>query len=190
MNAHWNVGNAGEITGSSYEADRVWLFWAGTWDGTNIENFYIDGVSIGQSTGNGNANGSGNSFVIGSAPDYTGRNFGGSISQVAVFPTALSQAQVQQLYFSVGTLAPIIVQQPQNSVVIVNSNVTFSVTHRRASTAGLSVVQQFRPHSGSHQQYADVEQRAGFRQRRGIFLSTCRIQTSCPHLVKRLYSTS
>jgi hypothetical protein len=126
---HWNAGNINEITGSGALNDGLWHFWAGTWDGSNISALYVDGALIGQSTGNAGPNGTTLHVLdIGDAPDYTGRNFGGgAICQLAVFPEALTQAQVQGLYQAAGT-PPVIITEPVPSVVLPGSNITFSVT--------------------------------------------------------------
>jgi hypothetical protein len=125
---HWNAGNINEITGAATLNDGLWHFWAGTWDGSNVSALYIDGKLVGQNTGNSKAGGSGHVLDIGDAPDYTGRNFGGgTICQLAIFPTALTQSQIQDLYFAAGT-PPVLISQPIPAVVLPGSNITFTVS--------------------------------------------------------------
>ncbi|HEY3861461.1 MAG TPA: LamG-like jellyroll fold domain-containing protein [Verrucomicrobiae bacterium] len=126
---HWNVGNNAEVVGGDNSADGNWHFWAATWDGASSVYLYIDGALVASSTnGNNKPNGNLQPLELGTAPDDTGRNFIGSLCQVAVIPSALSVGQVQQLYFSAGSLPPELLTQPQPTVAIAGSNATFTVS--------------------------------------------------------------
>ncbi|HSU53817.1 MAG TPA: LamG-like jellyroll fold domain-containing protein, partial [Candidatus Dormibacteraeota bacterium] len=125
--AHWNAGNENEIAAGPNVADNNWHFWAGTWDGSNIMNLYIDGLLAGQSTGNDSANGSAQPFLIGTAPDDTGRNMQGSICHVALFGSALTTAQIQNLWFAAGA-PPAITTQPLPTIAMQGSNVSITVS--------------------------------------------------------------
>jgi hypothetical protein len=124
---HWNAGNENEIAAGRSASDGNWHFWAGTWDGTNVMNLYMDGLLIGQSTGNSSANGNSDPFTIGTAPDTTGRNMQGSISHVALFTSALTTSQIQNLWFA-GGAPPTITVQPLPTVAIQGSNVSITVS--------------------------------------------------------------
>jgi hypothetical protein len=125
---HWNAGNISEIAAYPVLNDGNWHFWVGTWDGSNTA-LYIDGIQVGQATNTLGPNGTTHTFDIGDAPDYTGRNFaGGSICQVAVFPTALSLSQIQSLYFLAAGAPPVITSQPVPSLALTGSNASFSVS--------------------------------------------------------------
>ena len=66
-------------------------------------------------------------FLIGTAPDDTGRNFSGSVCQVALFDKALTASQVQTVYFSAGG-PPVITLQPEPSVALTGSNVSLTIS--------------------------------------------------------------
>jgi hypothetical protein len=92
---HFADGSNADDTGG-YVNDGKWHFIAGSWDGVN-EYVYIDGVlSATQSAGTAIA-GDGDHFVMGGDGGYApsgSRIFNGAVSQVAVFGTALSAAQI------------------------------------------------------------------------------------------------
>ncbi len=127
---HWNPGAFGDVTDPNALADSAWHYWVGTWDGSNVVSFYIDGANVIQSSGNTGNTFNTNVLDLGAAPDYTGRNFeGGSLCQVALFTNALSQSQIINLYFASGVtgVAPIITSQPESVNATNGETVTFSV---------------------------------------------------------------
>jgi hypothetical protein len=123
---HWNAGTSADLIGAQALKDGNWHYWVGVWDGTS-QYLYIDGALVGQDTPTPGTGGNSQPFEIGTAPDDSGRNFVGSICQVAVFDKALSSAQIQGVYFSAGT-PPVITAQPEPTVSIVGSNVSLTVS--------------------------------------------------------------
>ena len=123
---HFASAGNGDVIGSKALDDNLWHFWAGEWDGTH-QTLYIDGAVAAQSTTT-NANNNARSFIIGCAPDDTGRNFIGNVTQVAVFNTALTAAQIQSMYFAAGGIPPVITSQPHSAEVSQGSNVSFTIT--------------------------------------------------------------
>jgi hypothetical protein len=121
---HWALP-VGEPVGSGVQ-DGAWHFIAATWD-TDTMSIYIDGaLNISKSHSGGWAVVH-QPFDIGAVPDNGNRIFDGSMSQVAVFGTALSAAQIQALYYAAEVL-PYITQQPANTVVAQGNTATLSVT--------------------------------------------------------------
>ena len=80
--------------------DNNWHFWVGTYNATNnAAVLYIDGAQ--SASGTFTAPPVGNTaseLLLGGAPDWTGRNLVGDIAHVAIFNSALSSAQVSNLY--------------------------------------------------------------------------------------------
>lgn len=129
-NPHWNPGGFGDLTDPNALSDGGWHYWVGTWDGSNVVSFYIDGAVVAQSSGNTANTFNTNVLDLGAAPDYVGRNFdGGSLCQVALFTNSLSQNQIINLYFASGVtgVAPIITTQPVSLNATNGETVTFSV---------------------------------------------------------------
>lgn len=144
---HFADGPNPDDTGA-YVNDGNWHFIAGTWDGTN-ENVYIDGALSATQSATTAITGDPDHFVIGGDGQYApgSRLFNGNISEVAVFGTNLTAAQVQSLYYAAEVL-PFITQQPAG------------VTVAQASTAHLSVTANGTP-ALSYQWYKGSSPLAG-----------------------------
>ena len=126
-----------ELNNGMFVNDNKWHFVAGVSDGTN-DFLYVDGLLAKSGTAEGVvATGSTLDVLLGGDPQYLspqppspgvgggGRWFDGSLSQVAFFTNALSQAQVQQLY-TVAGVAPFFWQSPKNTTNSAGANVTIS----------------------------------------------------------------
>lgn len=110
---------ANDLTSPSVYNDGKWhqLFY--TYNGTNTESLYVDGVLSTNRTAAAFTNGVGSALdvYIGADPSYTntpvgiGRQFAGNVCEVAVFTNALTLSQVQSLYSASG-IAPYITGQP------------------------------------------------------------------------------
>jgi hypothetical protein len=119
---HWAYGGSseGDVVGTGLEGsliDGQWHFIVGTWDGVSNQYLYVDGVSNSGSISTSKPNGDLYDFVIGEAPDDTGRAFDGNIAEVAIFPKALTAAQVASLY-NIAQVAAEIIEEPVASQII------------------------------------------------------------------------
>ncbi len=123
---HFASAGNGDVVGSKALDDGLWHFWAAEWDGAH-QTIYIDGAVASQNTAT-NGNNNARSFIIGCAPDDTGRNFIGNVAQVAVFSNALTAAQVQSIYFAAGGIPPVITLQPHATEASQGSNVSLTVS--------------------------------------------------------------
>ncbi|HEV7927900.1 MAG TPA: LamG-like jellyroll fold domain-containing protein, partial [Verrucomicrobiae bacterium] len=90
---HFAYGGAGDLLGTTpagFVNDGQWHFVVGEWDG-GLQSLYVDGVLNASNAAAGPPAGTTLlDFTIGEAPDDTGRVFDGNMSQVAIFPYALS----------------------------------------------------------------------------------------------------
>jgi hypothetical protein len=112
------------LTNNALINDGAWHFIAGVSDGSTAS-LYIDGVLVRTNTGVGSIAGSTADFLLGGDPDnitpvYNSgataiRYLDGQIAQVAFFNSALTAAQIQQLYSAAGA-PPTIVTQPPATV--------------------------------------------------------------------------
>ncbi|WP_341849390.1 LamG-like jellyroll fold domain-containing protein [Pedosphaera parvula] len=110
--AHFAVGANKDAAGVHNINDGQWHFLAGVYDGTT-QAIYVDGTLDGSQPTPSAFFGSAASVTIGGVPDHaTDRLFAGSIDEVAIFDSALSLSQIQQIFYS-GNIAPLISQQPQ-----------------------------------------------------------------------------
>jgi hypothetical protein len=110
---HFAANPNGEPVGSVPLSDNLWHLWAGVFDPVAGKDLlYIDGALAAQAAGSSALVNMSTYLMIGGDPQYTDRNFPGNICHVAIFSNALSQAQIQTLYNSVG--APPIVFLPTN----------------------------------------------------------------------------
>lgn len=127
-NAHWADGSGNpDATGATAVNDGNWHFYAGVYDGTN-NYVYIDGALDGEAGATPGFSGDAARHVIlGGVGDYNGRNFLGSLSQVAVFTNALTGPQVTALFYDATNLAPEITQDPQSQAVNLGGAASFSV---------------------------------------------------------------
>ncbi|MGH8022469.1 MAG: LamG domain-containing protein, partial [Limisphaerales bacterium] len=137
---HFKPGNSGtEIVSDSGYNDGQWHDLVCTFDGTNVENMYLDGRLAATSSGNNVLeNGSGDDVILGGDPQYlnsgnavstvpagvnfnTGyanRNFAGAIAHFAFWTNALSVDQVQNLYSNaVPNGVPYVISEPPASRV-------------------------------------------------------------------------
>jgi hypothetical protein len=126
---HFAVGfNGDDAIGNSAVNDGQWHFWVGVWDqATGDQSLYIDGRLSGSSSGQPGGGPEGEPFLIGNAPDYSDRNFMGSVAQVALFGNSLTAGQIQNLYYASGA-PPVITAQPQPTVAMQGSNVSLTVS--------------------------------------------------------------
>lgn len=117
---HFNAGAGGEITSARVYNDGNWHQVVGVYNGTTSSNLlYVDGVLDSQtSTGTGTEPASTADIMMLTDPQYTnspaglGRQFAGSVCDVAVWTnTIISAAQVQALYNS-ADVPPFITAQP------------------------------------------------------------------------------
>jgi Concanavalin A-like lectin/glucanases superfamily/Immunoglobulin domain/Immunoglobulin I-set domain len=114
---HFAVGNSPDASGGRNINDGQWHFLTGVYDGSTVS-IYVDGVLDGSVAATGTIVGSGTSATIGTVPDYlTSRVFAGSVDEVAVFDTALTPAQIQQI-FNAANAPAMIVQQPPSAVTV------------------------------------------------------------------------
>ncbi len=81
-------------------------------DDGSAKSIYIDGLLDASVPATGSISLDSYNVMIGENAQATGRFFDGWISEVAIFGTALTAAQIQQVYYS-ANVPPIIVQQPQ-----------------------------------------------------------------------------
>jgi hypothetical protein len=118
------TNNAEMVAAKAAVNDGGWHFIAGVSDGTTAS-MYIDGALAKANTGVGSIVGTTEDFLLGGDPDNTApvwntgataiRYFDGQIAQVALFTSALTLAQIQQLYNAAG-VPPTIVTQPPATV--------------------------------------------------------------------------
>lgn len=138
--AHWADGSGnGDAVGATAVNDGNWHFYAGVYDGTN-NYVYVDGVLDGITPATPGFNGDATRHVIlGGVGDYNGRNFLGSVAQVAVFTNALSGPQVTALFYDATNLAPEITQiSPTNLGLNLHASGSFNVV-----ASGYPVVYQW-----------------------------------------------
>lgn len=120
--------NGGDAIANATVNDGQWHYWVGVWDKVaNTQLLYVDGRLVGTAASQPNGGPQGEPFLIGNAPDYNSRHFVGSLAQVALFGSALTASQIQSLYQAAAT-PPLIVAQPQPTVVLQGSNVTINVS--------------------------------------------------------------
>jgi hypothetical protein len=101
-NPHFAANPNGDVVGANLLNDGLWHFWVGTFDPVTSSSYlYIDGLLAAKSPGSPLQQIT-TYFFVGGAPDYTDRYFVGSICHMAIFSNALSAAQIEQLYTSVG----------------------------------------------------------------------------------------
>lgn len=114
-----------DVLGGSSIADGNWHQMVGVYDGTS-QILYVDGKLAGSSPASTAPPGNADDVMIAAAPDYLGaRNFQGNIAQVAIYNTALTAAQVIQIYGAVDT-APVVSITPVNPSTYSGNNVTLT----------------------------------------------------------------
>jgi hypothetical protein len=135
--------SSGDLVSVSRIDDGQWHQLAGVYDGTNSEYLYLDG-QLAASTHSATIPVAGNigDFWIGGAPDYPAtRTFSGVVDEVAVFNTALSAAQLQQMYRSAtNAISPVSVS-PVLQPVTRNGSI---LTLRWSALAGRTYQVQFK----------------------------------------------
>jgi hypothetical protein len=85
--------------------DGVWHMLAATFDGTNLE-FYLDGVSLGSTTFNNPLNTLPGPFTLGSYTNGEYQLYSSSLADAAVFPSALSEANIATQFSASGYARP------------------------------------------------------------------------------------
>ncbi len=116
---------ANDLASTTVYNDGNWHQMFYTYNGTNTESLYVDGVLAATKTAAvfTNGAGSGQDVLIGADPSYTnnptgiGRQFAGQVCEVALFTNCLTAAQVQSLYNASGT-APYVAGQPVSGRVV------------------------------------------------------------------------
>ena len=128
------VDGGGDVTGGPALNDGLWHLWTGTYNGTNRAVItYLDGKQIDSGTESANGT-SGTVTCIGSAPDDTGRNFYGSICDVAFFTNTLTPAQVASLFNAAGVPATITVNPAPTAIANAGAVVTLGTVAAIGST--------------------------------------------------------
>jgi hypothetical protein len=149
---HFAYDGEGDQIGTGLEGgggDGAWHFIVGVWTGTN-QLLYIDGVSNSAAAATDIPFGDAYDFVIGEAPDDTGRAFDGNIAEVAIFTRALTAAEIGSLY-SVAQAAAEIIEQPVASQIIgAGTPVTFTAAAIGNPTLSYQWFVNGAPLSGSH----------------------------------------
>ena len=92
------IAGTGWVSSGGYPVTNgVWTHVAGTYDGTNVS-LYVDGVLVKSVLRVGTIAPASDSLYIGRDPANLGRVFHGLIDEPAIFNSALSDADIQQLY--------------------------------------------------------------------------------------------
>lgn len=131
---HFAANPNGDVVGAKSLSDGLWHFWAGVFDPvTSASYLYIDGALVAQAPGSSLKNMTCYLF-FGGAPDYNGRDFTGSMCQVALFTNALSASQIGNLYGA--AQVPPVISLPTNTVTV-NSGANLSFP---ASVAGTTPI--------------------------------------------------
>jgi hypothetical protein len=100
-NPHFADGGNGDIVGADVVNDGNWHQWVGVYDlASSNAALYIDSQLVGTALWNPPGGNTEIEFYIGGAPDYDGRNFVGSIAQVAVYNKVLTSSDIQATYYS------------------------------------------------------------------------------------------
>jgi len=127
---HFAAAPNGDLVGTIAINDGDWHLWTGVYDPVAGEGYlYIDGILEASAPWLA-LTASEQLTFIGGAPDYNTRGFMGSISHVAIFTNALTHAQIQATYATIGVppSPPTILQQPAASeILFVGSTLTASV---------------------------------------------------------------
>lgn len=126
--ARFAFGSNPDATGTANLNDAKWHQLVGVYDGANLL-LYIDGLLDVTQPAATVVAGNGNAMLIGTVPDYgDGRLFKGSMDEVAVFGTALSASQIQQLYLSANVPPAITLQPPTTRTADEGTSVTLTAT--------------------------------------------------------------
>ncbi len=129
---HFAAAPNGDLVGTQAINDGAWHLWTGVYDPVAGKGYlYIDGLVVASAPWSA-LSGYEDLLLIGGAPDYGGsgtRVFNGSIADVALLTNALTQAQIQATYASIGVppSPPKIVQQPAPAISLFSGE-TFSDT--------------------------------------------------------------
>ena len=148
---HFAYGGAGDQVGTGLPGiidDGVWHFVVGVWDGTN-QFLYIDGVSNSSSAAAGLPVGDDYDYVIGEAPDDTGRVFDGNLAELAIFAHALTGAQVASLYTTAQVAAEIVDEPIASQIIGASLNASITVVAVGNSTLAYQWYHNGAPVSGS-----------------------------------------
>jgi hypothetical protein len=126
LRANWNDADWGTAT-ALVPPDNTWTFGAMVITPTNTT-IYMDDRSVTFNSTHAVHDFSVGNILIGQDAYSATRVFNGSIDEVAVFGTALTTAQINQLYYA-GNVPPLVLTQPQAPVgdVIAGAPLTFTV---------------------------------------------------------------
>jgi hypothetical protein len=137
-NVHFADGTNPDAVGT-FVNNGAWHFVVGTWDSANLV-IYLDGISNRTQSAGTAIPGDADPFVIGGDGGYSvgpgaSRIFNGGVTEVAIFDSALSAAQIQNLY-NAALVPPYVTTQPSNSIFSVNATGTLSVNAGGTPTLG------------------------------------------------------
>ena len=107
-NGFFDVGTVNGVGSASWNvglSPGQWYHYVGTYDGSTVK-AYLNGVLVGSASATGNVRPSGLDVNIGRNPAYNGDYFNGTIDEVAIYPVALSAAQVSAHYNASGNNTP------------------------------------------------------------------------------------
>ena len=99
----WSIYSGGSAKGGgglgSALSDNVWYHITATYDGSNLKT-YVNGSLDSTNSGTGAIDNDNVSFTIGAREGGMDRHFNGKMANVAIYSSALTQAQVQELMFT------------------------------------------------------------------------------------------
>jgi len=117
-----------DVVGTTRIDDGQWHFLAGVYDGGSSNYLYLDGLLGASAPATSQVTGGASDVWIGGAPDYgNARSFSGVVDEVAIFPSALTAQQIQQIYGSAfNNAAPNPSASRNISIRMVNNQVRLS----------------------------------------------------------------
>jgi hypothetical protein len=94
--------NGGYTAAPAFTVENIgqWVFIAATFTAGRVRTLYINGVAVSSSTPGPHYLSAAAPFYVGQSNVFGGRHFDGAISDVAVFDTSLTAAQVANLYLA------------------------------------------------------------------------------------------
>jgi RHS repeat-associated protein len=99
------TGTSGRAAWTSSLTAGQWHHYVGTYDGSTVS-AYIDGILVASAPASGSIRPSTYDVNIGRNPAYNGDYFNGAVDEVAIYPTALTAAQVTAHYNASGNNTP------------------------------------------------------------------------------------
>jgi hypothetical protein len=124
------ISNQVDMCGNTSVADGQWHHIVALYDGAS-KAIYVDGVLDAYTNAWGTVSANNYPVRIGENAEVTGRQFNGTIDEVALFSRALSAAEIQELYrrgTSTVSATPRITSQPTGQTVFAGQGVNLSVT--------------------------------------------------------------